>query len=123
MPKRTKYQGLGILPISVNFSDLDVESESDELTYDTGDDGKQAEEMYDTLELENSIFQILNNLNDREKVIFLYQLVRESGYRLDHESCAETMHIKRQWYMTMLGHVKYKAKIILKEYSKYKDRL
>jgi hypothetical protein len=118
--KKTKYNELNFIPISINFSQMSISSEED-LEFDIGDDGNESEVLYDTLELEMNIMEILHNLDNREKIIFLYQLMRESGYRFDYTSCAKTLHISRKWYMMILKQVKSKAKFILQEYKRHKE--
>lgn len=122
MSKRLKYKSLNFIPISYNFSD--VFKEKDEDTYDppgfeVSDLGRQAERVEEDLVLEKMIVEILHNLDDREKIIFMFQLLRDAGYNLDYESCAQTIHINRQWYMNNLKSVKQKIAFII---SKNKDK-
>jgi hypothetical protein len=36
--------------------------------------------------------------NDRQRVVFFFEILREYGYQLDCESIAKSMGIERRWY-------------------------
>jgi len=86
--------------------------------FDIGDEGSMEDETYKKIQYEELILSILNSLDDREKEIFMYQILRSDGYRVDHEACARTLHITRGWYMIYLRRVKQKAAMIVKEHKK-----
>jgi len=52
-------------------------------------------------------------MDDRQKIILLYQVLREAGYNLNHADCAKTLSITRERYMVLLKDVKKRAGKIL----------
>jgi hypothetical protein len=106
--------GLQFIPQCYNFSDLEIEGEDGEMSFDPTDDGACEENLYDDQIYNTLLIQILYNLTDREKLIFLYQLLRDQGYAIDHESFAKTLKIKRTWYMTLLAGVRRKTAFIIR---------
>jgi DNA-directed RNA polymerase specialized sigma subunit len=116
MPKRLKCKSLNFIPRSYNFSEVfpnGIDSD-DENQFDIGDMGEEVEQKYEQMALEKMVIEILHNLDDREKIIFLLQILRDDGYNLDHDSCASILHIQRQWYMTTLSKVRTKIKFMVK---------
>jgi hypothetical protein len=112
------YKTIVPVPVAYNFSNLyevserNENNETDE-SFDISDEGKEVEAAYEKLDLENMVVFILDNLDDRDKVIFLFQLLRDNGYHLTHETCAKTMHLNRQWYLDRLAMVRTKVKLYL----------
>jgi hypothetical protein len=113
MSKRLKYKSVNYIPNAYAFSEVYELNQVDDPEFDISDLGKEVDDLYDKLTLEELVLEILHNLNDREKVIFMFQLLRGDGYNLDHHSCAKTLHIERQWYMVNLSRVRKKVGLIL----------
>jgi hypothetical protein len=111
MPKRTKYKSLNYIPTSYNFSDVYKEDEN----FDVDDMGKEVEELYDKFAFEQLIVDVLYHLDDREKLIFMFQILRDAGYNIDHKSCSIVLNMGRVWYMENLSKVKQKVSFILKQ--------
>ena len=105
-------------PDAINFSDLESMlgenfDGSVEGSEALSDGGSFSENITKDLEYEEMVIDMVSNLDEREKVIFLYQLLRDSGYRIDHDSCAKSLGLTRKWYMVLLGDVKMKIQLYL----------
>jgi len=113
MPK-SKYKNLNFLPKSFNFSEIEPDEDGNILDGDSfNDNGDEVRQTESSLFTEQVILQVLFNLKDREKIVFMYQLLRESGFEIDYTSCADTIGIQRQSYMKTLSIVKKKASVII----------
>jgi hypothetical protein len=117
--KRLKLaRGLGnITPQSVNFSDLQTEFEENEVAFDPSDDGLEEKRLQDGVEYEEMIVQILCNLEMREKVVFVYQLLRDGGYKIDHASFAKTVGLSRPQFNRVLEMVRTKSMLYILGYQ------
>lgn len=103
-----------IIAESKNFSEFETYTpDGEDLGFDAGDKGKQADEMVENLGGDQLILSILSQLDDRQKVIFMYQLLLDAGYKMTQEECAETLSISKMWYSVVLKKIRVKvAKII-----------
>lgn len=117
--KRLKLaHGLGnIAPMSVNFSDLQAEFEENEQEYDPSDNGLESKRLEEGVEYEELIVQILCNLEMREKVVFVYQLLRDGGYKIDHASFAKTVGLSRPQFNRVLEMVRTKSMLYVLAYK------
>lgn len=95
---------------SQNFSEMEL---PDGEPFDAGDNGDAADMMLSTVQADASLLALLCGMNDREKIILMYQILRESGYNLNHAECARTLNITRERYMVILKGVKKRAAKIL----------
>lgn len=95
---------------SQNFSEMDF---PDGEPFDAGDEGEAADMMYSQVQADAHLLSLLRGMNDREKIILMYQILRESGYNLNHAECAKTLSITRERYMVILKGVKKRAAKIL----------
>lgn len=123
--KRLKiYRGLnGMIPVSVNFSQLEKQLEEGEIEYDPGDNGLEKKRLEDNLQYEEMVVQILCNLEEREKLVFIFQLLRDGGYQIDHGSFAKVVNLSRRQYMRVLDDVRLKSALFVAGYSsKYKNK-
>jgi len=114
------YRGLGdFVPIAVNFSQLENEMDEGGIKkYDPGDGGLEVRRLENGLHYEELVVQILCNLEEREKIIFLFQLLRDSGFQIDHGSCAKAVNLSRRQYMRVLEDVRFKLKLFIIGYEK-----
>lgn len=94
---------------NIPLSDF-VDNEDNEI--ELGDGLEQVNKTYDTIEFDTLLLQILHTLDDREKVIFLFQVLRGSGYNIAHEPFQKTMHISKKTYVRVLKCVKDKISCI-----------
>lgn len=99
-----------LIATSRNFSEFEGE---EELAVDFGDQNSAVEEMLSIVEADLTLLSLLSRLDNREKVIFLYQVLREAGYNLNHQDCAVTLAITRERYMVLVKDVKQKASKII----------
>lgn len=122
--KRTKVKvGLSsFIPVSINFSEIEEQDrkncdDSKKISLEIGDGGLEVEKLEQDIHFEELIVQMLYSLEGNERTIFLYQILREYGYQIDHTSFARTLHLKRSRYMDILGMVRLKTLLILKGYK------
>lgn len=108
-------QGVGkkVVPMSVNFSELQKEMDDDEVSYTPSDNGMEERRLEGTLDYEELVVQILCNLEERERLIFVYQLLRDNGFQIDHTAFAKTIHISRRQYMRLLEVVRTKSMLFM----------
>lgn len=108
---------------SINFSELNSSNTSNldfgeaHEDFDIGDNGKYSEDIFSKIQADILLFNLLCGLDDRQKIILLYQIVRDSGYGLRHEDCAKTLSLTREHYMFLLKGIKEKAKKIIQQES------
>lgn len=107
MAKKFNFLMIPTMPESKNFSEY-----SDDGEFDRSDDGKEEISFYSKVNAEGILIQILSSLNDKQKIVLLYQVVRELGYDLTHEDCAKTLSMGRVNYMMFLRDVRKRAKKI-----------
>ena len=81
--------------------------------FDAGDGEKVVDEMYSAMQADSLLLNLLKGMNDRQKIILMYQLLREAGYNLNHADCAKTLSITRERYMVLVKEVKKRAAKIL----------
>lgn len=117
--KRLKLaKGLGnITPMSVNFSELQTQFEENDQEFDPSDNGLETKRMQEGVEYEELIVQILCALEPREKLVFVYQLLRDGGYKIDHASFGKTVGITRVQYMRVLEAVRTKTALFVMGYQ------
>jgi len=117
--KRLKlHRGLGdFVPMSINFSQLEKQAENGELEYEPGDSGLENKRLQDNMQYEEMVVQLLCNLEEREKLIFMFQLLRDNGYQIDHGSLARVVKLSRRQYMRVLGTVRLKSALFVAGYS------
>lgn len=114
---KINYRQIVVIPHSKNFSEIRAVTQEQTVEFDSGDEGQQVEDMLSTLQADALMLQLLYKFNDRQKIIFLYQALREAGYNLNHEDCAKTLSLTREHYMTLLKVVKEKARKVLQDAS------
>lgn len=116
--KRLKLaRGLGdFTPMSVNFSQLEQEMEDGEVAFEPSDLGLETARMQDNIAYEQMIIGILTNLEPREQLVFVFQLLRDGGYQIDHASFAKTLHVSRRQYMRVVEDVRTKTLLFLMAY-------
>lgn len=93
------------LPMAYPFSDFDLEDKPEQF----GDNNQAETKMYSNITANVSVIKILSNLEDQHKIVFMFLLLRESGFNLTHEECARILSISRQSYMKLAKNVKIKA--------------
>lgn len=112
------------VPVSVNFSQLEEDREvmgivddrptfGDPLQLDPGDDGMQMARVEDSLAYEELVVNILSNLELRESLVFVFELLRDNGYSIDHGSFAKAIHLSRRQYMRVLDDVRLKTSLFI----------
>lgn len=117
--KRLKiHRGLSkMIPLSINFSQLQKQLEDGDISYEPSDDGFERKRLEDNLQYEEMVVQILLNLEEREKLIFIFQLLRDNGYQIDHGSFAKITNLSRRQYMRVLDDVRLKSALFIAGYS------
>jgi hypothetical protein len=119
--KRHKLaRGLGdFVPLSVNFSQLEQEMEDNQIEYEPGDNGLQEQQMVDSLAYEEMVVNILCNLDSREQLVFIFQLLRDGGYQIDHAAFAKVVNLSRRQYMRVLDDVRLKSWLFIQGYKSH----
>ena len=77
---------------------------------DFADDKFFGEELFSKIDLELDLISFLKLLNDKQKIIFMFFLLREAGYNFNHAQCASTMQISRSLYLKIFREVKKKSR-------------
>lgn len=111
---RAKYSHINFFPKAYNFSQISRQN-GEEIELDSLLCSDKTDEEVSEFGAEKMIISVLSALDDREKVIFLSQIIRGDGFRIDHLSLSQAMHISRQLYMMLLKRVRTKAKYILQD--------
>lgn len=106
-----------MIPVAINFSALEKELEDGEVEYDPSDNGLEKKRLEDNLQYEEMVVQILCNLEPREKLVFIFQLLRDGGYQIDHGSFAKVVNLSRRQYMRVLDEVRLKSALYVAGYS------
>lgn len=106
-----------MIPLSINFSQLEKDLEEGEIEYEPSDDGLEVKRLEDNLQYEEMVVQILCNLEEREKLIFIFQLLRDGGYQIDHGSFARVVKLSRRQYMRVLDDVRLKSALFIAGYQ------
>jgi hypothetical protein len=121
--KRLKLaKGLGdFVPVAANFTELKKEYDENNEEFDPGDDNQQVAETYDNLIYDELVVQMLCNLESREKLVFLYQLLRDGGFQIDHAAFAKTIDLSRRQYMRVLESVRLKTQLMVFGYKRHKE--
>jgi hypothetical protein len=101
------------VPKSYNFSEMETEEGEQ---FDVSDNFYHNNALYDELDFEILFLDILSNLSDREKIVFLFCIVREYGHNIDHKSFAKTMGIVKESYMVIKRRVQQKTAIIVNKH-------
>ncbi len=81
--------------------------------WEANDEGLEALRMENSYRYEEMIAQILANLAPDEKLVFSYQLLRDSGFNFDHGTLAKCMGIHRRQYMKILDNVRFKVNLFI----------
>lgn len=124
---KTNYKAIMFIAESRNFSEINAEQIAkrdkgegqeredyrDMEEFDASDNGKAATLMFSDMQADFLMLELLFKFNDRQKIILLYQVLREAGYNLSHEDCARTLSLTREHYMVILKKVKIKARKVL----------
>lgn len=95
---------------SKNFSEFD---HGDGHPFDFGDNNKAVEEMESQVQADLSLLILLKKMDDRQKIILMFQFLREAGHNFNHADCATVIGITRERYMVLLKEVKKRAVKIL----------
>lgn len=84
-----RTRSMHFYPVAFNFSQLD-ERQINEI---------MAKEEDNSFDKEKIILNVIYSLKkDKEKIVFLLEILREYGYQLDCESIAKSLKIERRWY-------------------------
>lgn len=114
--------GLGdYVPTTINLAQLQNEYDEDQSEYELSDQGMEQRRIENSIEYEEMIVHILFNLEQREKLIFIFQILRDGGYQIDHASFAKAINLSRSQYMKLLDVVRTKSLLLLIGYQKTRD--
>lgn len=94
---------------------LDTNNSDTPIFFDKGDNNLQADQMFSKVNSETILIKILENLNDREKIILLYQVMKYFGYDMTQERLAKTLNFSRISYIALWKKVKVKCEKVMKD--------
>lgn len=109
---KSRGRNLNFIPVTTNFSELRQSGEEVEIQDDF------AIKFDADREYERLICNMLYNLNSREKVAFMFLVLKNDGYQFDNISIARTLGIKLRTYMSLARDVKFKFASYLKRTGK-----
>lgn len=123
MTKKISVRYLLSIPVSKNFSEfrdkaLDENNNDSPLVYDLSDKGTSEESVFSGLQADQVLFNLLMNLDDKGKIILLYQIIKEMGYGLSQEEFAKTLSMSRVWFSTETKKIRQKCIKIVQGASK-----
>ena len=113
---RLNSRALHFIPVATNFSKLKQQG-AELQVQDDYREKFQTDRDYELL-----ICNMLYNLSDREKVAFLFLILKNDGYQIDNESAAKALNIPMRTYMTLTKKVKQKFHSYLVEIGKLKKK-
>jgi hypothetical protein len=107
------------IPESQNFStfsnNVPAEYGDDKpLEYEASDGGEQVENLFSKIQAEQILTSLLLCLDNRDKVILLYQILQGAGYDLQQDDCAKTLSLSHNAYVILIKNVRRKCVKILK---------
>lgn len=106
------------VPVAVNFSTLEKEFDENNVAgFEPSDEGLEQKRMENDLAYEELVVQILFNLEGHEKIIFTFQLLRDSGHQIDHTSFARSIGLSHRQYMRILDDVRQKTILLTYGYA------
>ena len=116
---KLNMRSIKYIPESRNFSEYEkhvseANSDDKEISWEVSDGGEQIETELSKLNGDQLLINLLTGLDNRDKIVLLYQILRESGYILEHEDCAKTLSLSRSGYVILVKNVKKKCMKILR---------
>lgn len=109
-----RVRGIGFIPSSVNFSCLPEGAENN-LVKENEDTEEQ--NIFAELDKEILLLKSISKLpSDKERCIFLFEIIRELGYEVDYKSVARSLGIELRWYMRIKASMKRKVFEITNNY-------
>jgi DNA-directed RNA polymerase specialized sigma24 family protein len=116
---KLNMRAIQFIPESRNFSTFaehvpSEHSDDKPLEYEATDEGEQINKSLSNLQGDELLLNLLLSLDTRDKVVLLYQVLREAGYNLQYGDCARTLSLSRGRYMILLKDVKRKCIKILR---------
>ncbi len=111
------------IPTSKNWSEfrtntLDENNSDEPLAYDASDKGEFEQAVVSNLQADQLLYKLLMELDDKGKIILLYQVLKEAGYSLTQEEFAKTLRMSRLGYSTKTKKIKIKCVKIIQGVSK-----
>lgn len=80
--------------------------------FDIGDEGSEESQMYSQMEAEQILIAFLRELDDRQKVIVLLQVIKSTGFKLNQNECASILSVSKDTYKDHLMRVRDRLKKI-----------
>jgi len=82
------------------------------------EDGKQQEfgdtslsnKLYDEAIVNSQILSLLERLDDRHKIVFMFLMLKDCGYSFTNDECARVLSTNRQTYIKMVKFIRARAK-------------
>jgi aryl carrier-like protein len=99
-----RSHNLHFIPRSYNFSEMDPR-QIEELSQDIEEQTFMKEQLI--------LDSIRSMSNDRQRVVFFFEILRGFGYQLDCESIARAMGIERRWYQRIKQNMRNVLKLVV----------
>jgi hypothetical protein len=112
---RTESKNFSELPNPAGGGTDGVHDRQQNEQFDIGDDNHFIEQIDSNIQADMLLLELLHHLNDRQKIILLYQILREAGYNLNHADCAKTLSLTREHYMFLLKKMKERSAKVLQD--------
>lgn len=124
--KKVSHKLKGFIPVSIPFSALEKEktefANEDISSFLPSDEGKACFDAEESIEFEKLLLTVLTHLSETEKIVFLYQLLRDQGFQIDHGSFAKTLSLSRIKYMNVLKDVQIRVLLLVKGYNTLRNK-
>jgi hypothetical protein len=102
-----RMRAIPYIPSSVNFSSMAPGQEN--ALYDESEEQRRDSEI----DKELILLSTLKGLDsDKERMVVVFEVLRELGFALDYGSCASALGIQLRWYMRVKRNVQEKVKHI-----------
>jgi hypothetical protein len=113
---------LNFIPIAYSFSELcnvdSVDKDEDQF-FDFGEVRNDVEEKID---YEIFICQVLLSLNQEEKLVFLFQLLRNEGYKISKLSASRAINITVRKFIYLSKSIKKKVRCVMENNTKWSQK-
>lgn len=111
MPKNVRLTKIDFIPTTISIEELAAMIDMND-DFELGDECMAMNTTLSKLEFDTFVLQLLYALNDKEKVVFLYQILRSMGFDVAHKSFQQTLHMDNRTYVTHLNRIRAMIKLM-----------
>lgn len=73
---------------------------------EASDGGEQVKSILGDINAEFILLKLLSNLDDKGKIILMFQIMKGSGFEITQEDCAKVMGFNLKYYNSLIQKVK-----------------